>query len=162
MTVVRHPGPGAVYAFTGPEKPPEGAREIIRSTIADLREPCGFRFGGANGVDTECAWACHDIQFYLPRTLVKPAARWSNVVPPGTEVEDAMPGKHPADSYMIRNTQMVGPPCTCLVAFPLKAAEPRNFRAGGGTWATVRRARKRGLPIYIVPLDGSPPFWDQY
>lgn len=39
-----------------------------------------------------------------------------------------------------------------LLAFPRQVTEPANPRVGGGTWATVRYARKRGLPLTITPV----------
>ena len=42
-----------------------------------------------------------------------------------------------------------------LEAFPRQDTEPANPRVGGGTWATVRRARKRAMPIAITPAIGD-------
>ena len=41
-----------------------------------------------------------------------------------------------------------------LVACPKQMVEPKDPREGGGTWATVRYARKLRRPIYIILRDG--------
>lgn len=148
-----------IYSFTGPHRdlsPRE--RELIDSIVGSLRDPTGLRFGGALGVDTAAAVAAADHWYAVPRVIIAPAAPWSGVVPPGTRVLTAAPGRDDGDAYMKRNTALVAAPCEVLIAFPETGAEPRNPRAGGGTWATVRRARKRGLPIYVFPLDGGDPY----
>lgn len=55
---------------------------------------------------------------------------------------------HPEDSYMKRNQRIVDF-SDALIATP---HGPEKVRSG--TWATVRRARKKGIPIYIVYPDG--------
>ena len=42
-----------------------------------------------------------------------------------------------------------------VVAFPGTSSE---LMRGSGTWACVRQARKRDLPIHVFPLDGSDPW----
>ena len=113
-----------------------------------------FRFGGAKGVDTECAWAVHDIYPDADRLIVIPAAPWSRVVPPGTRVVYAPEGRDVAESYMNRNLLLVGYPADVLIAFPRSGRE----RVRSGTWATVRRARKRGIEVRVSPLNGDEPW----
>lgn len=57
----------------------------------------------------------------------------------------------PTRPYLDRNHDIVDA-SERLVAVPDRAEEAG--RAGGGVWATVRHARRRGLPIIIVDRDG--------
>lgn len=148
-----------IYAFTGPHRdlsPRED--QLINAIVGSLRGPTGLRFGGAHGVDTAAARAAYAHWPDVDRVIIQPRAPWSEEVPPGTRLEWAAAGRNAGDAYMRRNTRLVGTPTDVLIAFPETAAEPGNPRAGGGTWATVRRARRRSLPIYVFPLDGSDPF----
>ena len=51
---------------------------------------------------------------------------------------------HPVKPYMVRNQDIIDASNT-LIATPHGPEEVRS-----GTWATIRRARKKGIPIYIV------------
>jgi len=51
--------------------------------------------------------------------------------------------------YMERNDDIVFY-SHALVATPKRS----EVRIGSGTWATIRRARKKGIPIYIIYPDG--------
>lgn len=53
-------------------------------------------------------------------------------------------------SYMQRNDRIVEL-SDILIAFP--KAETEELRSG--TWATIRRARKKGIPVFIHPVGGS-------
>jgi len=55
----------------------------------------------------------------------------------------------PVNDYLTRNRDIVDA-SDVLVALPKTGMEE-----AGGTWYTVRYARKRGLPIYIVYPDGT-------
>ena len=52
-----------------------------------------------------------------------------------------------------RNTKMVEV-STHQVAFPETQVEELR----SGTWSTIRRARKKGIPTYFYPLNGEPPW----
>jgi hypothetical protein len=56
----------------------------------------------------------------------------------------------PSKDYGERNQDIVNV-CEVLIAAPKEARE----MSSGGTWQTVRRARKAGKPIKIVWPDGS-------
>jgi len=51
--------------------------------------------------------------------------------------------------YMMRNQDIVDA-VSILIATPDGLEEMRS-----GTWATIRRARKKGIPIYIIYPNGS-------
>jgi hypothetical protein len=52
--------------------------------------------------------------------------------------------------YLDRNRDIVGA-CTTLLATPAEMEEQDK----GGTWYTVRFARRRGVPVIVVWPDGS-------
>lgn len=56
---------------------------------------------------------------------------------------------HPIKPYMVRNQDIVDA-SDVLLATP---HGPEVLRSG--TWATIRRARKKGIPIYIVYPNGK-------
>jgi hypothetical protein len=93
--------------------------------------------------------------------VVRPAAPHNGaivraVAAAGGTVLDAPEGRTTGASYLLRNDLLlVG--ASVLFAFPPTATEVLRGR-GGGTWSTVRRARKAGLPIHVFPLDGSAPW----
>jgi hypothetical protein len=66
---------------------------------------------------------------------------------------------HKPDAYHARNNLTIAS-IDALLAFPPNTREPDQKRGGrgAGTWSTIRKARKKGLPIYFYPLDGSQPF----
>jgi hypothetical protein len=58
-----------------------------------------------------------------------------------------------AKSYLKRNHNIVDD-CNLLIAIPKENKEPSHQRAGG-TWATIRYARKVSKKITIIWPDGS-------
>jgi len=68
--------------------------------------------------------------------------------PPTVEAKRAFtPADHtlPALSYMDRNQAIVDA-CDALVATPKEGFEELR----SGTWSTIRRARRRGIPVHIL------------
>jgi len=57
-----------------------------------------------------------------------------------------------AKPYLDRDRAIVDE-TDCLIATPLTSDEWREPRSG--TWATIRMARKKGVPIYIIMPNGS-------
>ena len=57
---------------------------------------------------------------------------------------------HAAQAYLKRNRAMVDA-ADAVVAFP---KSDREERRGSGTWATIRYARKRNVPLTVVFPDG--------
>jgi hypothetical protein len=56
--------------------------------------------------------------------------------------------------YLVRNTNIANEGCHGLIATPPGFTEVMRGN-GGGTWSTVRRARKRKRPIWVVLPDGT-------
>jgi hypothetical protein len=90
------------------------------------------------------------------RAVIKwPRARHHLVVPEGYHWNRGLLDEFPGEitvhwiqgGYMKRNDALIADAST-LLAFPATATE----QVRSGTWATVRRARKRGLDVRIYPL----------
>jgi len=117
-----------------------------------------FVTGAAFGVDTLCLYLCYAWRREATHTVVVPDGKHNEeivqfalamdleviVMPEGTD-------------YMDRNTKMIQL-SDILVAFPPTSEETGRGSSGAGTWSTIRRARKKGIPIYIYPLDRSNPW----
>ena len=103
--------------------------------------------GAAYGVDSQCArWA---LVQKIPVTLTIPVGRWHNRALANGEPDVVLV----EGGYMARNDETIRR-SDVLIAFP----ETPHEETRSGTWATVRRARKKGIPIYFFPLDGSTPY----
>lgn len=57
----------------------------------------------------------------------------------------------PEKEYLDRNHDIVAPPVIDLIATPLEYEE----KLRSGTWATVRYAKKRLIPVFLVFRDGT-------
>ncbi len=136
-----------IYAITGPAKSlePYEAAVVCGQLSAKFWNAKGFSFGGARGVDELALWFCYLTHPEIPRTIYAPATLpWQqDSVPPETTI--VLVG----GNYMDRNTALVAAPTDVLLAFPFTAAEERR----SGTWSTVRRAAKRGIPTYVTPIS---------
>ncbi len=126
--------------------------------------------GCAHGVDTVFAEAAFIEDPGSCHRLVVPSAdhntllieRWESLIvdnPFKCSIEYASTKyMNSARAYMDRNDQLVSH-LTHLLAFPLTPEEVQR----SGTWSTVRRARKKGIPIHVFPLDSNnDPFTDGY
>lgn len=111
-----------------------------------------FITGAATGVDTLCHYLCYAWAREAKHTIVVPNSKYNIEVVQFAIAMDLdviyMPeGTDPLD----RNTKMIEM-AHILVAFP---GGSKELYRGSGTWSTIRRARKKGIPIYIYPLDKS-------
>lgn len=141
-----------VAGFTGPRALRNGQREtLLTPLVKELGHFQQFVTGAAYGLDTAAAEVCYELWPDAQHTLVVPAA-WHNrdVVQWAFEREFEIimaPGKDTVrDAYMARNDMMVNL-LTKLFAFP---TTPERMRSG--TWATIRRARRRGIPVHYTEL----------
>ncbi len=107
--------------------------------------------GGCEGVD---AFVGRWYAEFMPDTpqLVLVPSDTSHVDPWWLEHADLWAGNlievyYDVGPYMKRNDLIVAESDT-LTAFPAQPDE----RLRSGTWATVRRARKSGVPVDVVPL----------
>lgn len=99
--------------------------------------------GAAFGVDTIGAKAAKPCGAKLCLTI--PKGKWHNqsLVPLADEIIEVDGG------YMARN-DATADEASCLIAYPPTGTEELR----SGTWATIRRFKKRDKPVTIVPLDG--------
>lgn len=139
-----------VVAFTGTTDVWDEAQFAhiygVCEQIPDPETIKGFRFGGAWGVDTATLVACATLYPYVEATLVYPEGEvWNDGLRYHPYVDVVVPV---AGGYMARNDVLVAEPATELVAIPKTSREENR----SGTWSTVRRARKRGIPVSIQPL----------
>lgn len=109
--------------------------------------------GAAKGVDTLAAYYAYA---YAPghNVLVVPAAPHNLEIVKFAHEHffeiirlDSVPGGN-SPNYMARNDKMIEL-ADHLIAFPETSKEVLR----SGTWATIRRARKKGIPIDIYPLN---------
>ena len=99
-------------------------KEKILETIP-LGEIDTIVSGGARGVDTLAERFADE--FNLKKNIKKPD--WDGI------------GKYAA---LIRNTEIVEN-SDCVIAFPIKQS--------GGTWDTIRKARKAGKRVFVFEVD---------
>lgn len=120
----------------------------VRSVVRDLTHPAALITGGARGVDTVAALAARDFHPGVEQRIIYPDGRWNE------DLREQVPGAtfYPGGSYMERNDALVEH-ADLLIAFP--RTEHEVLRSG--TWATVRRARKRGVEVRLHPLDSIRP-----
>lgn len=139
-------------AFTGIRTPSDAYVEAIWDTIYFWPHHVDkFVSGCAYGVDTETAnavvnyWPGARLHLVVPaRPCNKSLIRLSKL--PQVSVEHMPSGT----TYLDRNDRMIEL-ADYLIAFP------RNFeeKLRSGTWATIRRARTKGIPICMVDENGE-------
>jgi hypothetical protein len=121
----------------------------------DLQPGDEFVSGGAYGVDTSAALAALTLQPEATHRLCLPNGNMFNNALDGLwasiGAEYMIIEKADKPGYMARNDLLVKRigKRGLLTAFPEHEAEERR----SGTWATVRRARKLGTRVVILPLD---------
>lgn len=102
--------------------------------------------GAAHGVDS--IGAIYAYLMSVPVTLTVPIGKWHDedlvqlLAAGGQTIIEVTGG------YMIRNDKTIEL-SEVLLAFP----ETNKEELRSGTWATIRRARKREMPVYTYPLD---------
>lgn len=138
-------------AFTGPEDVGYEAYDYIEHTIRNLPRFTCYVSGGAYGVDSFAALIAYrkfpdaEHKIYYPddegnrynKRLVQVLGRRPNVCIRGIK-----------GGYMKRNDALVKA-ADILVAFPETSTEQLR----SGTWATIRRARTSGVPVWLFPLN---------
>jgi predicted Rossmann fold nucleotide-binding protein DprA/Smf involved in DNA uptake len=147
------------YSVTGTSRTLD-AREkaLVYAIVAALEDVDEFTSGCAYGVDTAAHQAAvHTHPSALKRLCVPAAPHNASLVKTAelpsinwaVEYVGVPPGSHRGISaaYMARNDRLVSHADT-LIAFPAIATEQLR----SGTWATIRRARKAGVPVRIYPL----------
>lgn len=130
-----------------------GQRKEIRqmmtgSALMEMRRLSRILHGGCIGADVEFH-AILAAMHLLSRVEVYPSNMPDMVA--ALADDDLIAEVHPPMDPIERNKLMV------MRAHSLLAA-PREFREvvrGSGTWATVRAARRKGIPVLIVYPDGT-------
>lgn len=159
----------AAVAVTGARGFRKGEEDVARSIIQEALEglqiePTLFITGASWGADTVAAQIGYSI---WPPGRTQPGTEHRIVVPAAPhneELVEQMRGlegvvierlarRHVKqnDAYMARNDRMIEL-AELLIAFPSTRTEQHR----SGTWSTVRRARKKRLPIMFRPLDATP------
>ncbi len=131
--------------FTGTRRgmtPPQktALRQLLAKARGDATEPLWFLHGGAVGADAEAHSAAHDLGFLIE---VFPSDRQV------AELEGQPSIIHQPLHPLDRNRKIVDS-CAILLACPAGPEQPR-----GGTWSTIRYARRRGRHYHIIWPDGS-------
>lgn len=148
--------------MTGTRSCPDHGPELIRSAFRDLGATVELVVtGGAYGVDTaayriareEFDGAEHRIfapsGLHHNRRLTAEAER--EMVAGGPVAVEWFTKRGRTSAYLVRDHAMVDMVAEdgVLLAFPRTPVEQRR---GSGTWATIRYARKVGVPVIMVPL----------
>lgn len=127
------------------------AERIIREALESYTDVEGIATGGAFGVDTLAIKLAKQIHPHAERPLYYPVERrWNEETKKyATELIPVM------GSYLDRDDRLAAYPklttCGRMAAFP----KNNNEIVRSGTWATVRRARKLGVPVDIFPLSDA-------
>lgn len=131
-----------IVGFTGTRKGMTEAQcNTVRDWLYKLATPGSWlHHGCATGADTtahamalDCGMCVHGWPGPNPNTELGRFAAISARMPP-----------------LVRNLKIVEA-CDLLIAAPFEEVEQRR----GGTWSTIRAARRRNMPVVIVLPDGS-------
>lgn len=141
-----------IVTFTGPHKLKNRAstREIITQALSELGDPDELRSGAAPGVDTIAfyasfaRWGATAQHVFVPAGLMYNQDLVSLAKSEGCEITRVEGGYLKRDDAMVKGADL-------LIAFPNSMREELR----SGTWATIRRAWKRGVPVRYLPLDGK-------
>lgn len=131
------------YGVTGTVELSPDRIAFVHEVIRDLPDLKWLVTGGAFGVDTEAAYAGFLYHPEASRFILTPdGMKYNKDTHNYGEVFPISGG------YMKRNDAIVEH-SDVLVAFP--KTDEEELRSG--TWATIRRARKAGVPVLLNPLD---------
>lgn len=143
------------YSFTATrDATPEDAH-TIQQRLMQLQAVTAIYTGGAPGGDQLIAELALTLFPDALHGLVLPAKRWVDM-PFVERWKDRLYGEgyaiHWTEMHPLkRNSVLVDMGHDALEAFPLR--RPEILRSG--TWATVRYARRTGVPVTITPLRGG-------
>jgi hypothetical protein len=144
-------------AFTGTRHVPDEVLPAMRFIIKGLKADV-YVSGAALGVDTAAAWIAMEEHPTAQHHVIIPDGPHNDIflgILRAFESPNIMLERMPAGTdYMDRNQKMVDL-ADKLIAFPATPDEKQR----SGTWATIRRGRKKDIPVHIFALDELvPPF----
>jgi hypothetical protein len=119
-------------------------REALETLLRSLKDVAEAHHGDAVGADAEFSLllrACHLGAVIFAHPCDIPSQR---------SQKSTWHRTHPPKPPLARNRDIVDA-SDLLVACPAGMAEERR----SGTWATVRHARRKGVPLRIVRPDGT-------
>lgn len=143
-----------IVAVTGPVKPRAGmsiARFAVARELGELPwdEITEFRTGAAYGIDSAAYWCALAVApEHVKHTVMVPQGKWYNqdlvlyAKQEGHNIVGVPGGYLKRDDALVEGADL-------LLAFPQSGDEVLR----SGTWATIRRARKRNMTIRMKPLD---------
>ena len=139
-------------AFSGPVDITDSEALLVHEALQRIEPADVYISGAAFGVDTAAALAAIDLYPEAEHRVYVPAAPHNRELVAllrarGAVVLFAPAERSNAASYMARSDWMVAD-CTTLTGFPYTLVE----ELCSGTWATIRRARKAGRGVRLLPL----------
>jgi hypothetical protein len=148
-------------AFSGlSELEPKSYSYVAKCSRAHVEPVRHDRFitGAAFGVDTLAAYLAYAWRRDARHTIVVPGGAHNVEIVQFAIAMDLeviyMPGN---STYMDRNSKMVNL-ADRLVAYPATEHEVVRGGESAGTWSTIRRARKKGIEMFIYPLNRAKPW----
>lgn len=131
--------------FTGTRNPPDGSRDIVRShlmTLDPIRDH--LVIGVCVGIDQIIGEEGKKLGFSIHAVVPSNRSKIDHLFPIYCTSVEFMPN---GTDYMDRNQRIVD------LSFDLTAFTLRNKEElRSGTWSTIRRARTKSIPIYIISL----------
>ena len=138
------------YGFTGTESADDRDRDLLEAIVSFLPQHARAIVGCCIGVDALAARATinHGMMVHavVPAPKKKVDPEWQRYCDTFEECP-VHPGWTDSEEYMFRNQRLVDL-SQVMIAVPKESYMVQR----SGTWATVRRAKHAGLPVFIVPL----------
>jgi len=136
------------HGYTGTQSPGPLAEDLVYHHLGTLSVPDHWIIVGCCvGMDTIVGMAAHNLGFrvhgVLPANRYKVDQRYLQYC----DTIELMPA---GTSFMQRNDRIIEL-AHVLTAFP--KTEREELRSG--TWATIRRGRKKCIPVDIIPVGGA-------
>ena len=134
-------------AFTGVRNPPEGSKNKVRLLLMTLDpEESELVIGCCVGIDQMVGEEGKKFGFKIYGVVPADRLRVDPLFANYCTSFEFMPD---GTDYMDRNSRLIEISYD-LHAFPMTAEE----EVRSGTWSTVRRARRKGMIVTIIPLKG--------
>jgi hypothetical protein len=137
-------------AFTGPTKLSREQEEYVRREVgwvAANSDPVRYVSGAAFGVDTVAILAAWEAAHRKAEFYLTVPDRWHNESLVSFGREQGWTIEYVPGGYMPRNDRTVEL-ADELHAFPETPVPVLR----SGTWATIRRAERKGIPVHFLPL----------